>query len=93
MTGRSMAKPPPNPAATQPVIKPLHVPLVRAEVADCGLEWCAYVDRIQELLPHLDGEPRLRPASEPCSGGVVLRSRHRSQSQPSSHRVRVPCAA
>ena len=66
-----MAKPPPNPAATQPVIKPLRVPLVRAEVADWGLEWCAYVDRIQELLPHLDWGA----APAPGVGTVLWRRR------------------
>jgi hypothetical protein len=46
---------------------------VRPKIADCGLEWFACVDRVQELLPHLDGEPRLRLASEARPGGVVLR--------------------
>jgi hypothetical protein len=61
----------------------------KSEVADCSLEWFASVDRIQGLPPHLTGEPRLRPASEPWLRRSALS--HRSQSQPSSQRVRVPC--
>jgi hypothetical protein len=51
-----------------------HLVRGKAELADCGLEWFTRIDRIQELIPHFDGKPRLRPAWETCPGGVILRS-------------------
>ena len=47
--------------------------MCEGEVANCGLEWFTCVEGVQELLPHLDGEPPLRPASEAGARGVVLR--------------------
>jgi hypothetical protein len=47
--------------------------MCEGEVANCGPEWFTCVEGVQELLPHLDGEPPLRPASEAGPRGVVLR--------------------
>ena len=52
--------------------KPPYLVGGQAGVAECGLELVARVDGVQELLPQLYGELRLRSASEPCPGGVVL---------------------
>jgi hypothetical protein len=62
-------------------------------IADCGLEWFACVDGVQEMLPHLDGEPRVCSVSEarPCC--FVLRLTASLAVHPTSQRVRVPCAA
>ena len=53
--------------------EPSHLIGSQAKVTKHVPERLAVVDRVEELLPHLYGEPRLRIASEACPRGVVLR--------------------
>jgi hypothetical protein len=53
--------------------EPPHLIGSQAKVTKHVPERLAVVDRVEELLPHLYGEPRLRIASEACPRGVVLR--------------------
>jgi hypothetical protein len=63
-----------------PVLRPFRVGLgepshligTQAEVTDHRAERLAVVDRVEELLPHLYGEPRLRLPPEAGPRGVVL---------------------
>jgi hypothetical protein len=62
----------------------------QAKITQYLPERLAAVDRNEKLLTHLGRESLLRLAAESGLGGVVWAWRHRSQSQPSSQRVRVP---
>jgi hypothetical protein len=73
--------------------EPPHLIGSQAKVTEHRAERLAVVDRVEELLPHLYGEPRLCIRRKRALAASFCASRHRSQSQPSSQRVRVPYAA
>ena len=54
--------------------EPKHPIRGQAEVTEHRPERLARIDRVEELLPHLDGQSLLRSGSSPGSLGVALRS-------------------
>jgi hypothetical protein len=53
--------------------EPPHLVGGQAKLTEHRSERLSTVDRVEELLSHVAGEPRLRPTPAAFSGGIVLR--------------------